>query len=59
MDTELEMLREFYDCWVAFHKMANSNMPRRQKELAAQRLTDAHHSIEAFRKPVKLELVSG
>ena len=57
---ELEMLREFYACWEALHKIArNAVIAQRQKELAAQRLVDAAHSLRGFYEPVtpKLEVV--
>lgn len=49
-DMELEMLREFFDCWEAFHKHASNKLePRRYLEQAAQRLTDAANSYRAFK----------
>jgi hypothetical protein len=54
--TELEMLREFFDCWEVLHKLARqSAIPRWAKENAAQRLVDAAASIRAFRQPVQPE----
>lgn len=51
---ELEMLREFYDCWEAFHRLARQiAIPRKSKEVAAQRLTDAANSIRAFYAPLR------
>jgi hypothetical protein len=51
---ELEMLREFFDCWEALHRLAKQvAVPRRMKENAAQRLVDAADSVRAFRHPVK------
>jgi len=62
--TELEMLREFFDCWEALHRLARQMaVPRRMKENAAQRLVDAADTIRNFRNPVqeperpKLEVV--
>jgi len=62
--TELEMLREFFDCWEALHRLAKQvAVPRRMKENAAQRLVDAADTIRGFRNPVtepdrpKLEVV--
>lgn len=60
--TELEMLREFFDCWEVFHRLAKQiATPRRMKENAAQRLVDAADTIRTFRNPVperpKLEVV--
>lgn len=46
---ELEMLREFFDCWVAFHGIQIGH--RREQELAAQRMVDAANSVKAFRQP--------
>jgi hypothetical protein len=54
--TELEMLREFFDCWEGLHKLARqSAIPRWAKENAAQRLVDAAETIRAFRQPVQPE----
>lgn len=51
---ELEMLREFYQCWEAFHHLAKqAAIPRKSKELAAQRMTDAAHSLRAFYEPMR------
>lgn len=47
-EQELEMLREFFDCWVAFHAIQRGN--RREQELAAQRLADASNSVKALRE---------
>ena len=53
---ELEMLREFFDCWEELHRLAKQiACPRRMKENAAQRLVEAAHSIRAFRNPVQVE----
>lgn len=56
-DVELDMLREFFDCWEALHAIRKHPVHRRQQEAAAQRLVDCAHTIRAFRQPVKLELV--
>ena len=48
-EQELEMLREFFDCWVAFHSIQRRD--REQQELAAQRMVDAANTIKAYRKP--------
>lgn len=48
-EQELEMLREFFDCWVAFHGVQRGH--REQQELAAQRMVDAANTIKAFRQP--------
>lgn len=51
--TELEMLREFFDCWEALHRLAKQvAVPRRMKENAAQRLVDAADTVRSFRNPV-------
>jgi len=52
--TELEMLREFFDCWEALHRLARQvAVPRRMKENAAQRLVDAAGTIRTFRNPIQ------
>lgn len=48
-EQELEMLREFYDCWIAFHSIQRG--ARQEQEIAAQRLADASNSIKALRTP--------
>lgn len=55
-NTELELLREFYDAWLRFHAIKNDRIHRRTKELAAQEIVDANHAIQRFRKPNNPEL---
>jgi hypothetical protein len=62
MRVELEMLREFYECWEEMHRVAKAvAAPRRAKEIAAQRLVDAAQSLRGFYVPVrhapKLEVI--
>ena len=45
--TEYEMLREFFDCWVAFHSIQRT--AREDQERAAQRMVDAANSVKAWR----------
>lgn len=47
-DQELEMLREFFDCWLAFHRIQHGH--RQEQELAAQRMVDAKNTILAWRQ---------
>ncbi len=52
-EQELEVLREFFDLWVAFHSIQRGH--RQEQELAAQRMVDAANTIKAMReKPVIL-----
>ncbi len=51
-EQELEMLREFFDLWVAFHSIQRGH--RQEQELAAQRMVDAANSIKAAQAPVHL-----
>jgi hypothetical protein len=46
------MLRDFYDCWLEFHRIAKTNLPRSTLERAAQRMTDAHIVVRNYRHPV-------
>lgn len=46
---ELEVLREFFDCWEALHAIPHDKLHRKQLEQAAQRLTDAAQSVRSFR----------
>ena len=41
------MLREFFDCWVAFHAIQRG--AREDQERAAQRMVDASHSVKQWR----------
>lgn len=50
--TELTLLREFYDTWLAFHAIANDRIHRRVKQAAAQEIVDANHAIQRFRQPI-------
>lgn len=52
-NTELEMLREFYKNWVGLH-IINRN-DRDAMELAAQRLVDSAHTIEAFKSGAQVQ----
>lgn len=44
---ELEALREFFDCWCAFHEIQLGN--RQQQERAAQRMVDQAKVVRAMR----------
>ena len=46
-EQELEMLREFFDCWLNLHYMTNNN--RQAQELAAQRMVEAAQTIKNHR----------
>ena len=46
-EQELEMLREFFDCWLHLHYMTNNN--RQAQELAAQRMVEAAQTIKNHR----------
>lgn len=50
MDAELEMLREFFACWEAFHATPKDRLHRKQLEAAAQRMLDAANTIRRYRK---------
>ena len=59
-EEELELLREFYDFWVAFHKLANRNAPMAQVQSAAVGLQEASQAVERHRAGAKkLELLNG
>lgn len=47
-EKELEMLREFFDHWVAFHSLQRG--AREEQERAAQRMVDCANSIKAWRQ---------
>lgn len=51
---ELDLLREFYDCWRALHALPNDKLHRRQKERAAQSLVDAADCVKRFREPLQI-----
>ncbi len=46
-EQELEMLREFFDCWLHLHYMTNNN--RQAQELAAQRMVEAANTVKNHR----------
>jgi len=48
-EQELEMLRQFFDLWVAFHSIQRGH--REQQEFAAQQMVSAANTIKAFRAP--------
>lgn len=54
LDQELELLREFFDCWVAFHSIQRGH--RAEQEVAAQRMVDAANTVKAFRAPAPVTL---
>jgi hypothetical protein len=43
---ELDALREFFRCWVAFHEVQMGQ--RQQQERAAQRMVDAAHHVRSL-----------
>ncbi len=45
---ELTLLREFHTRWVAFHKIERTKDNRIRQEASAERMTDAHHALEAY-----------
>lgn len=50
---ELEMLREFYASWRAFHKVAAINgVDKDRKQVLAQNMVDLSHAIELVRLPI-------
>ena len=49
VEAELLMLREFYDCWKAFHATPKDSAHRKTLERAAQRMVDASDTVERFR----------
>lgn len=51
---ELELLKDFYQHWEKFHQTARSTLPKSSKELAAQRMMDAAHTLRAFYNPPPL-----
>lgn len=40
VDAELELLRDFYGAWLAFHAIDTHPKNRHPKEIAAQRIVD-------------------
>lgn len=47
--SELEMLREFYDCWKTFHAIPKDILHRPRLQKAAQRMVDASDTVERFK----------
>lgn len=50
-EAELLMLREFFDCWEAFHAMPKDSLHRPRLERAAQNMVDAAETIRRYRQP--------
>ena len=48
LNIELELLREFYRSWVAFHKIPRDALHRRKQENASQLMVDNAHAVAAF-----------
>jgi len=49
LETEIDLLRAFYNAWVEFHSIKSDDKWRRKhQELATQRMTEAHHTIMRF-----------
>jgi hypothetical protein len=46
---ELDMLRDFYESWEAFHSIPNIQGNRKKLEVASQVMVDAAHAIRAFK----------
>lgn len=55
--SELDLLREFYSCWVFFHATRNDPTEseawnRTRQEVTAQQLVDAANAVERCQKKV-------
>ncbi len=50
IDMELQMLREFYRSWVAFHKIPRDSLHRKKQETASQLMVDNAHAVAAYYK---------
>ncbi len=58
--SELEMLREFYRSWVAFHRIPRDKLHRNKQEAASQLMVDNAHQLQNYYKsqiPVTLRVV--
>ena len=60
-DVEIELLRDFYACWVELHSTPRNN--RKRMELCAQRLVDSAHAVATYKKSLlpekpRLEVVN-
>jgi hypothetical protein len=47
--SELVLLGQFYDAWLAFQQLASAKAERDQLEVAAQEIVDAHHKVQDWR----------
>jgi hypothetical protein len=47
--SELVLLGQFYDAWLAFQELASTKADRDRLEVAAQDLVDAHNHIQEWR----------
>ena len=50
-DTELMLLRHFFDCWESLHAIPKIKANRKQQEEAAQLLVDSAHAVRKYRTP--------
>lgn len=50
-DIELEMLRDLYLKWVAFHDIKLDDLHHTKKMRAAAVLQEAHHTLENYYHP--------
>lgn len=48
VDAELSMLRTFYGRWTELHSIPRDRLHRRQQEVAAQEMVDAHNALKNF-----------
>jgi hypothetical protein len=47
-NTDLVLLRAFYSTWTEFHSVPRDRLHRRQHEIAAQEMVDAHNALKLF-----------
>ena len=55
-DAELQLLRDFYTSWVAFHTIPRDGIHRKQQEEAAQVMTNNGHALKLFYKGTRSAL---
>lgn len=53
INAELEFLRDFFDAWESFQKIAHSDCHGDKKQLAAQNLVNAANCVRNLRSPVQ------
>lgn len=58
-DLEMDLLREFYRSWVAFHKIPRDPLHRKKQEAASQLMVTNAHAVAAFYQTHEYRAIGG